>query len=249
MDATLKESSVPSISKIQYFLSPLSRCGISNLNIAVSPLPLPPCRALCQPNYRIFSRRLSSRFIIFVGDNRRRARKKSLLTLFVTSSPTCLNPSCSLRSEEFSSLRRSFDIFETEHRLHQESSITIDSETIPCIKSSSSQEKSSHHLPRATTTVLTIRWAEEEFFTHSVFTHAWTRFRRTFDAHEDFTKTDQRRTIKESHNPLTIVVFCIDIEHIDRLRPQTPNSRIQFKIIEQCHAALPHSLCRVSDLE
>jgi hypothetical protein len=192
MDATLKEPSVPSIPKIQYFLSPLSRCGVSNLNIAVSPsLPLPPFRALCQSSYRIFSRRLYFRFIVFVDDNRRRVRKRSLLTSFIISSPTCLNLSCFLRSEKFSTFRRSFDILETEHRLHQESATTIDSETIPCIRNSSSQEKSSYYLSKATTTILTIRWTEGEFFTHFVFIHAWTRFRRTFDAHEDFTKTDQ----------------------------------------------------------
>ncbi|KYM93554.1 hypothetical protein ALC62_15912, partial [Cyphomyrmex costatus] len=221
MDATPKEPPVPPTPDI---LSSLSRRGISDLNaVAVSPH-----RTFRRhQRHRISSRRYPS-LLVFGGDccaSRKHQRTSSSL------SPTCLDSPHFLRHtvEEPSISRRLFNVLETGDYA-RESFVAADSETILSVYSPTWL---------LNTTTLIIRQAEGEFFTHCVFTP------RAFDAY--FTTADQRRTGRSLR--LTAVIFRVD-GYIDRLRPQAPNSKIQpkTKLREQCRAALPRGLCKVTTL-
>lgn len=223
MDATPKEPSVPPTPNI---LSSLSRRGISDLSVVT----VSPHRLL----YRRQRRRISSRrylSLLFFSSGDRCARKPSRTSS--PSSPTCLDPLHSLRPAVEKSLisRHFFNVLET-GRCTPESSVAVGSETILSV------DNPTWHL---NTTTLIIRQAEGKFFTHRVFTPR----QRAFDAY--FTTADQRRAGRSLH--LTAVIFRVD-GYIDRLRPQTPNSKVQPKIKprKQCHAALPRGLCKVSNL-
>lgn len=220
MDAISKGPPVPPTPDI---LSSLSRRGISDLNVvAVSPR-----RALRHHQRRRVSNRRSPSFLV-LGDNRapRKPRTSS------PSSPTCLDPLCLLHPvvEDSSISRRLFNVLET-GLCARRSSVAAGSGTILSVDSPTR---------RLNTATLISRQAEEEFFTHRVFIS----HRRAFDAY--FTTVDQRHA---GRSLLTAIIFRVD-GHIDRLRPQAPNSKVQPKIKsrEQCRAALPRGLCKVSDL-
>ncbi|XP_025075489.1 uncharacterized protein LOC112552994 [Pogonomyrmex barbatus] len=218
MDATPKRPPVPPTPDI---LSSLSRRGISDLSVvAVSPR-----RALRhRQRRRISSRRPPS--LLFGGDCHipKTSSKTSSL-----SSPTCLNFLCLLRPaiEGPSISRRLFNVFGTERRARG-SSVAAGSETILFINNPT------WHL---NTTTLITRQAVREFFTHRIFIPR----HRAFDAY--FTTADQRRAGRSFR--LTAVIFRIG-GHIDRLRPEAPNSKVQPKAKprKQCHAALPRGLCK-----
>ncbi|XP_018349956.1 PREDICTED: uncharacterized protein LOC108753112 [Trachymyrmex septentrionalis] len=218
MDATPKESF---ISPTLDILSSLSRRGISDLSvIAVSPHHTLYHRQRCQISSRKYL------LLLVFGSDCCASRKPSRT---LPPSPTCLDPLHFLHPvvEELSISRRFFDVLET-GRCTPESSVAAGSETILSVNSLT------WHL---NTTTLIIRQTEEEFFTHHVFISR----QRDFDAY--FITSDQRRAGRSLH--LTAVIFRVD-EYIDRLRPQTPNSKIQPKTKprEQCHAALPRGLCK-----
>jgi len=221
MDATPKESFVPPTPDI---LSSLSRRGISDLSVIV----ISPHHTLYhRQRWRISSRKYLS-LLVFDG-NCCASRKPSRTSL--SSSPTCLDSLHFLHPvvEELSISHRFFDVLKT-GCCAPESSIAAGSETILSVDSPT------WHL---NTTTSIIHQAEGEFFTHRVFTSR----QRAFDAY--FIISDQRRTGRSLH--LTAVIFCVD-EYIDRLRPQTPNSKVQPKTKrKQCHAALPRGLCKVSN--
>lgn len=223
MDATPKGSPVPPTPDI---LSSLSRRGISDLSVvAVSPH-----RALrCRQRRRISSRRPPS--LLALGGDRRASRKP--LGASSPLSPTCLDPLRLLRPavEGPSISRRPFNILETRRRARG-SFVAAGSETILPV-----DDPTWWHL--TTTTLITRRRAAGGFFTHRIFTPR----QRAFDAY--FTTADQRRAGRSLR--LTAVIFRVD-GHIDRLRPQAPNSRVQPKTKprEQCRAALPRGLCKVS---
>lgn len=222
MDATPKGPPVPPTPDI---LSSLSRRGISDLSVvAVSPH-----RALrCRQRRRISIRRPPSLFVL--GGDRRVSRKP--LGTSSPLSPTCLDPLRLLRPavEGPSISRRLFNILETRRRARG-SFVAAGSETILSLDSPT------WHLD---TTTLITRQAAGEFFTHRIFTPR----QRAFNAY--FTTADQRRAGRSLR--LTAVIFRVD-GYIDRLRPQAPNSKVQPKIKsrEQCRAALPRGLCKVSD--
>lgn len=143
-------------------------------------------------------------------------------------SPTCLDPLGPRPAVEGPSIsRRLFDILETRRC---GSFVTAGSETSLPVGSPT------WHLNA--TTLITRQQAEREFFTHRVFTPR----QRAFDAY--LTPADQRRAGRSLR--LTVVIFRVD-GYIDRLRPQAPNSKVQPKPREQCRAALPRGLCKVSD--
>lgn len=154
-------------------------------------------------------------------------RTSSLLTSF-PSSPTCLDPLRPLcpKIKRSPTRYRLLCVPGTKHRVRG-SFITAGSETI---------------LSGGDTTVLTTdRRTDGEFCTHHVFIPR----RRTFDAY--FTTADQRRA-RRSHRRLTAVIFRVG-EHINKLRPQKRLTRkYSLKLREQCRAALPRGLCKVSDL-
>lgn len=223
MDATPKE---PPVSPTPDILSSLSRRGISDLSVvAVSPH-----RALRRRQHRrIPSRRPPSLLVLGGGDCH--APRKPLRTSS-PSSPTCLDPLRLLRPavEGPSISRRLLNTLETRRRTRG-SSVAAGSETILFVDSPT------WHL---NTTTLITRQAEGDFFTHRVFTPR----QCAFNAY--FTTADQRRAGRSLR--LTDVIFHVD-EYIDRLRPQAPNSKVQPKTKprEQCRAALPRGLCKVSD--
>lgn len=201
-------------------LSSLSRRGISDLIVAV-----PPRRAL----RRIANRRPPSS-LARVGVShrpRRSTSSTSSTSSSSSSSPTCLDP---LRLAESPTSCRPF--LGTERRARG-SSVAAGSETIL------SGGGLAWH---PATTTLTGRRAKGEFFTHRIFTSR----RRAFDAY--FTIIDQRRAGR-SHRLTAAFIFRVG-GHIDRLRPQAPNWKVQprTKLREQCRAALPRGLCKVSDL-
>lgn len=211
MDTTPKGPPVPPTPDI---LSPLSRRGISDLNVIAAP---PHRRAL----HRRQRCRISSR-----GPPSFLLRTSSSLTSFL-SSPTCLDtlrPLCPAvkRSPTY---RRFLGVLKTKRRFRG-SLIAAGSDKIRL---------------KSNTTILAIdHQANEEFCTYHVFIP----HQCEFDAY--FTTTDQRHAGR-SHR-LTAVIFRIG-EHIDRLRPQKRLTRkYSLKLREQCLAALPRGLCKVSDL-
>jgi len=221
MDAIPKGPPVPPTPDI---LSLLSCRGISDLSVvAVSPH-----RALRRrQRHRISSRRPHS-LLVFGGD---RHVPTKLLRTSSPLSPTCLDPLRLLYpTVEGSSISHPFNILETRRRARG-SSVAAGSETILSVASLT------WHL---NTTTLIVRQKEREFFTHRVFIPR----QHVFDAY--FTTADQRRVGRSLR--LTAVIFRID-RYIDRLRPQTPNSKVQPKTKprKQCRAALPRGLCKVSD--
>lgn len=143
------------------------------------------------------------------------------------SSPTCLDPLRPLcpAVERSPIRRRLFSVLGTK-RHARGSSIAAGSETIL----SGGDAK----------TLATDHRVDGQFFTYYVFIPR----RRAFDAY--FTTADQRRA-ERSHR-LTAVIFCIG-EHTDRFRPQKRLTRkYSLKLREQCRAALPRGLCKVSNL-
>lgn len=222
MDATPKEPPVPPTPDI---LSSLSRRGISDLSVvAVSPR-----RALRRRQRRRISSRKPPSLLVLGGD-RRALRKPSGTS---SPSPTCLDPLHFLRLavEGPSISRRLFNVLET-GRHARGSSVAAGSETILSVGSPT------WHLN--TTTLIARDQTEGEFFTYRVFTSR----QRAFDAY--FTTADQRHAGRSLR--LTADIFRVD-GYIDRLRPQAPNSKVQpkTKLREQCRAALPRGLCKVSD--
>jgi len=223
MDATPKEPPVPPTPDI---LSSLSRRGISDLSVvAVSSR-----RALRRRQRRRISSRRPPSLLVLGGD--RHAPRKPPGTSFPTS-PTCLDPFHFLRPavEGPSISRRLFNVLET-RRSARGSAVAAGSETILSV------DNPTRHL---NATTLIARQTEGEFFTYRFFTPR----QRVFDAY--FTTANQRRAGRSLR--LTAVIFRVD-GYIDRLRPQTPNSKVQPKTKprEQCRAVLPRGLCKVSDL-
>lgn len=144
-----------------------------------------------------------------------------------TSSPTCLDPLRPLCPviEKPPIRRRFFSVLENKCRARR-SFIAAGSETILFEDNA--------------TTLGTGHRTDGKFCTYHVFIPR----RRVFDAY--FIKADQRRAGR-SHRLTTAVIFCVG-EHIDRLRPQKRLTRkYSLKLREQCRAALPHGLCKVSD--
>lgn len=220
MDATPRGPPVPPTPDI---LSPLSRRGISDLSVAV------PRRAL----RRRQSHRISKPPPLLVPGGDRPTRRISSSSTS-SSSLTCLDL---LRPPRFTvdglpTTRRLLGI----KRCLRGPSVAAGSQTFPYKGRHSAWYRRE---PRLDSTTSNAR-AGGEFFTH-VFT---SRRHRAFDAY--FTTTDVGRHRAGRSPRLTIVIFRVG--HIDRLRPQPPNLKVQPKTIsEQCRAALPHGLCKVSD--
>lgn len=142
------------------------------------------------------------------------------------SSPTCLDPLRPLcpAVERPSIRRRLFSFLRTKPHARG-SFIAAGSETI---------------FSKGDATTLADHRVDGKFCTYHVFIPR----RRAFNAY--FTTADQRRA-ERSHR-LTAVIFRTG-EHIDRFRPQKRLTRkYSLKLREQCRAALPRSLWKVSNL-
>lgn len=231
MDATLKGPPVPSTPDI---LSSLSRRGISDLSVAV------PRRALRHRQRRRISSRPPS--LLVLGSNRRRTRRRTSFPS-ASPSPTCLSSS-SLRPLRLaaaevsppptSSRRRLLGILGGAERHHPRGLfVAAGSETTTLSGNCRSSRE-----PHATTPL--IARTEGEFFTHSFAPRGGGAF--------DARSTTARHYAEQRRRPLLTAVV-LRVGHIDRLRPQAPNSKVQPKTLrEQCRAALPRGLCKVSDL-
>lgn len=238
MDATPKGPTVPPTPDI---LSSLSRRGISDLSVAL------PRRAL----RRRQRRRISPPSLLVLGGDRSRRRTRGTSSS-PTSSHTCLSSALrplrsAVESSPPSPRRLLFSILGVESRQSQGLSVAAGSETTilsgNCRRACCPSRDSD--ITTATTTITTtttsIVRTKGEFFTH-----AFAPRRRAFDARSTTAHhADQRRDGRS----LRLTAVILRVGHIDRLRPQAPNSKVQPKTLrEQCRAALPRGLCKVSDL-
>lgn len=221
MDATPKGPPVPPTPDI---LSPLSRRGISDLSVAA-------------PRCALQRHRIPRPLPSFVHGGNRRTRRTPLSPS--PSSPTCLDLLLLLRplrlAAEGSLLLPTSRLLRVlgAKRRPRGSSVAAGSETIPRSGDPARRRLEPPVNPAAR--------AEGNFFTR-VFTP---RRLAAFDAYFTRARAEQRRAVGR---PLRLTAAVLRVGHIDRFRPQAPNSRLQPKTLrEQCRAALPRGLCKVSD--